>query len=277
MNKHKKVPKIVWFLWFQGLEQAPLLVKKCFESWINHNADWKIIFLCDDNLHQYIDLDLSKEKLTKLNRTHLSDLVRLKLLSQYGGIWVDSTCFCTKPLDLWLNNYLHSGFFAFYRPGKDRLLSNWFLVSQVNHPIISKLYEKLVSYWKYNNFRPFKKDLAMKLLARVLNKNIKTTKYWFSPLVSKVLKIYPYYCFHYLFTELVCSDCECKMLWDRTPKLSADAPHKILKVMHDRLSKEIKYDIDSKVDFLYKLNWKKYQSQPVTTESTIYYLLSSSY
>lgn len=275
MNKHKKIPKIIWFLWFQGWDRSPLIVKKCFESWKKHNPDWKIVFLCDDNLTQYISLDVSPQKLVKLDRTHLSDLVRLKLLSQYGGIWVDSTCFCIKPLDIWFDVSLYSGFFAFSNPGKDRLLSNWFLASQPNHPIVDRLYKKLVLYWQNNNFRSFKKDLLMKLLIKLLNRNTKVTKYWFSRFVCKVLKIYPYYCFHYLFTELVSNDYECKMLWHQTPNINADIPHKILKVMHDTLSKEIKYDIDSKVDFLYKLNWKKYQSQLIKTESTIYYLLSS--
>ena len=275
-SKIECLPKIVWFLWLQGYENAPFLIKKCWETWKDKNPDWKVIFLCEDNLSEYINLDLKHNpKLSRLGKNKQANLIRLKLLGEYGGVWVDATTFCVQPLNSWLQDYFDSGFFAFCNPGKDRLMSSWFLASNKNHPIVLKLYQQLFSYLTDDNYRDVNKSLLMRSFKKILCRNTQTTKYWFHPLFTKVLKLYPNYNFHYLFTELVRNDYECERLWNETPKLSADVPHKMMKIMHSPLSKRIKQDIDNKADLVYKLNWKKYNKQPVNSQSTIYYLLQS--
>lgn len=50
---------------------------------------------------QYVDIPdyiLQKYKQGKMTRTHLSDIVRLLLLSKYGGVWIDSTILLTNEL-----------------------------------------------------------------------------------------------------------------------------------------------------------------------------------
>lgn len=274
-SNFQQFPRKIWFLWLQGYENAPLIVKKCWKTWITNNPNWEVIFLSEDNLHNYVKLDLKDARLSHQRKNSQANLIRLKLLSEYGGVWVDATCFCVQPLDNWLGNYLDSSFFAFSNPGKDRLMSNWFLASNQDNPIVSKLYDELFSYLTSPNYRYENKTLLMRTLKKIMCRSTKSTKYWFHPLFTKVLKLYPHYIFHYLFTELVSNDYECKDIWDRTPKLSADIPHKMMKIMHEPLPREIKHDIDSKTDFVYKLNWKKYNQQPVKTQSTIHYLLQT--
>ena len=43
-----------------------------------------------------------------------SDLLRLYLLNKYGGVWVDSTNLCRRPLNDWLPSAASQGFFAFF-------------------------------------------------------------------------------------------------------------------------------------------------------------------
>ena len=129
-EKSHEVPKIIWFLWFQGIENAPYLVKKCLSSWKKHNPGWEIRFLDDTNVKQYIDIEhIIQKNHRHVSKQVLSDLIRINLLKEYGGVWVDSTCFCCQPLDEWLDSYMSEGFFAFHRPGIDRPISNWFLVA----------------------------------------------------------------------------------------------------------------------------------------------------
>ncbi|RBW46370.1 capsular biosynthesis protein, partial [Psychromonas sp. B3M02] len=88
MTKQKQlIPRKIWLLWYQGLENAPYLIKKCIASWIKHNPTWEIIVLDESNLHNYITLKAPQETLTKLSPAHRSDLLRLKLLHEYGGVW----------------------------------------------------------------------------------------------------------------------------------------------------------------------------------------------
>ena len=34
--------KKIWIIWFQGLQKAPSLIKKCISSWKKYNPDWEI-------------------------------------------------------------------------------------------------------------------------------------------------------------------------------------------------------------------------------------------
>ena len=107
----------IYILWFQGLSQAPEIVQWCVHSWKKYNPDWTIIVLDYDNLHKYVDLrKVMYDKDIEL--CHLADIVRMILLRDHGGLWVDATSFCNKPLKDWFLPYMVEGFFAFdrYRP-----------------------------------------------------------------------------------------------------------------------------------------------------------------
>jgi mannosyltransferase OCH1-like enzyme len=45
MLSTKNIPKTVWILWFQGISDAPFLVKKCIDSWVEKNPEWDVILL----------------------------------------------------------------------------------------------------------------------------------------------------------------------------------------------------------------------------------------
>jgi hypothetical protein len=123
------IPRQIWIYWFRGWRDAPPLVRACRESWIKNNPDWKVNFLDGETQGHYADLgDLLSDK--KISPTERSELVRLSLLTSYGGVWVDATTFCSMPLSGWLPHLLQSDFFAFSRPGTDRLLATWFIASE---------------------------------------------------------------------------------------------------------------------------------------------------
>ena len=126
----------IWMCWWQGLESAPEIVKVCVES-VRRNADNRTVVVIDEeNVEEYVQFPDWIKKLYKngtLSRTHISDLLRLELLARYGGMWLDSTFYCCRPLTadiysapLWSikrPDYLHasvaSGMFANYSFGCD--------------------------------------------------------------------------------------------------------------------------------------------------------------
>jgi hypothetical protein len=275
---HQKIPRTIWMLWFQGLTAAPLIVKECVKSWENKNPDWNLVVLNLDNLHKYIQIDLTEKKLATLSVQHKSDLIRLKLLSTYGGVWADATTFCMYPLTSWIDECSTSGFFAFYKPGPDRIMSNWFMVSEKGSPIVSELYEKLILYWEKNDFEApnrFQKKIRKKLNS-VLSLNEVTAKIWLTPVVTKLLKIYPYYVFHYIFENIVSTSQTSRLIWTNTKKVSAEAPHKIQEHgLMSPLTDSIKSHIDNKETPLYKLNWRKCDPDLNLSDTTISYLLQN--
>lgn len=90
----------------------------------------EVIVITDENLSQYVNIPewvLEKVRTGIMSRTHLSDLLRLSLLAEHGGMWLDATFFCAGPVADYLDlpiwsikrpDYLHAsvacGMFANY-------------------------------------------------------------------------------------------------------------------------------------------------------------------
>jgi len=244
------LPKKIWILWLQGLDNAPLLVRNCYASWVKQNSGWEITFLDQNNLHEYIELDD-----LHITKQAFSDVVRINLLAKYGGLWVDATCICTMPLDEWLPKYMGTGFFAFERPAVDRMMGPWFLAGSQYNYIINALHTRINAYWKDNPGMVFIEDSKWKFLKKRLDRMNK--KIWFGKLATRILKVYPYFWFHFLFEQIYLNDDRFKEMWDNTPKISADIPHTIFFAgMYKPLTEEVKDHIDLKVSPVYKVTWK---------------------
>ena len=265
----ERFPKKIWFLWLQGMAAAPVVVKKCYESWVVQNNGWEIIFLDRGNLHIYFDLPA-----ITLTDQALSDIIRINLLGQYGGVWVDATCFCNKPLDTWIYNYIGQGFFAFERPGPDRMISSWFIASCKNSYITSALQSAVNGYWKANPKLIFYERSRWPFLAKYLPKH---PQQWFEFFYTKILKIHPYFWFHFLFERIYIQDEKMKKCWDATPKISADIPHRLQNIgLFGPLSVEVKDEIDGGISPLYKLVWK-YKPSDIQPDSILDYLLEKKF
>ncbi|OQX73377.1 MAG: hypothetical protein B6D64_13895, partial [Bacteroidetes bacterium 4484_276] len=105
--RNSNIPKIIWILWLQGFEDAPDVVKRCLASWKKHNPTWKINLLDETNIKQFIDVHaIIGRNYKEISKQALSDVIRINLLSKFGGVWTDATCFCCKPLDEWLGSYI---------------------------------------------------------------------------------------------------------------------------------------------------------------------------
>ena len=143
----------IWVFWFQGFEFAPPLVQACFENLKRKNKN--VIAIDKNNLDTYLQLpSYIKQKVVegKITFTHYSDIIRVSLLAEYGGMWIDATCFTStempksakerafyssktvnqNPLPLWSNSrwcgwgqgtcYKHYPLFVFL---KDILYTYW--------------------------------------------------------------------------------------------------------------------------------------------------------
>lgn len=107
----KKIPpednSFLWVFWWQGLENAPPLVKKCISSIKANCPPSKTLIILDKN--NYMDwLKIDPVIINKVERgfitlTHLSDILRMGLLSNYGGLWIDATIYVSRPIpeEIW--------------------------------------------------------------------------------------------------------------------------------------------------------------------------------
>ncbi len=181
--------KILWIAWLQGWSRAPFLARKCLASWQLLNPGWDIRPIDLDAIRLYLDLPSLTNK--EITAASLSDLIRIELLHEYGGIWADATVLCRKPLNDWIPPLIESGFFAFNRPGPDRPLSSWLLATSApGHPIVDNWREATFSYWR--------------------NRSSSRDYFWF----------------HHLFDDLCQSSGAFRQGWESVPKISADLPHR---------------------------------------------------
>jgi hypothetical protein len=268
------VPRRIWIFWAQGLDQMPPVPRACIESWSQHNPDWDIKILTGKSLCEWADPRLCLPYTQSQRPYRVSELARLNLLAEHGGVWVDATCYCMKPLDEWLPGCLGSGFFAFDRPGRDRLMSSWFLASSPKGYIPRQMFEALDRYYLGRKLSDTGwRRVVRRVLDSVLNQSTRTTSLWFAwPLPQ--LGISPYLSFHYKFSQLTESDPVFRDIWARTVKVSSDGPHDLqFHGFHEPPSPQIAADIEQSRMPLYKLNWR-IDPATLAPSSTLNLLLS---
>ncbi len=88
----------VWVCWWQGLDSAPDIVKRCVESIYRYvpKDSAQIHFITFDNYMEYAGFSqivVDRYNAGRISLTHLADILRVQLLNMYGGLWVDATYF----------------------------------------------------------------------------------------------------------------------------------------------------------------------------------------
>ncbi len=148
----------IWVCWWQGIDNAPDIVKKCVHSIRVNAMPYEVIVLDDTNYRNYVNVpDWMELKRSQgiITRTHFSDFLRLELLAEHGGIWLDSTFFANNfnveeiiKLPVWSikrPGYAHlsiaCGRFANYSFGCDF----------ENRKVFAIIRDYLLEYWKTND------------------------------------------------------------------------------------------------------------------------------
>ncbi len=147
----------VWVCWFQGMENAPTIVQRCFESLKENMPERDIMLLTANNMDEYAefpDYIIDKWDDGQISNAHMADLLRLELLIRYGGMWVDATVFCSGSdiPDYFFNSDLFM--FQCLKPGRDghsHLVSNWLMSAKTNNKVLMAVQYLCYDYWKNNN------------------------------------------------------------------------------------------------------------------------------
>jgi Capsular polysaccharide synthesis protein/Polysaccharide pyruvyl transferase/Methyltransferase domain len=184
--------RTVWTCWFQGRSNAPDVVKRCLSSWEQLNPGWDLRCLDATSINRYLSLDRYVDlNAAQITAASLSDIVRMLVLHEYGGVWVDATVLCNQPLDEWLTGPLGTGFFAFANSVKQRVLATWFIACKPGNALLTKWATHALGYWR----------------GRARSND--------------------YFWLHHQFAELCDTDPDARRAWEAVPRVSTVGPHTV--------------------------------------------------
>ena len=93
----------IWVCWLQGEANMPDIVRTCYKS-VRANANGReVVLIKNENVEKYISIPkFIKDKVNngKMSRTHFADYIRISLLKNYGGLWIDATVLVTDKINV---------------------------------------------------------------------------------------------------------------------------------------------------------------------------------
>lgn len=207
------VPRVIYSAWLQGAAQAPAIVQLCFTRWARLNPECRF---------QALDISdakalLARENLPPLPAQALSDIMRVKMLLDQGGVWVDASLFPVVPLQNWLPAAMSTAFFAFAQPGPDRPISSWFMAAAPQHMLLQKLWAEVQRFWSKPR-QPV--HYATGLIPPDPVASV-------APNAGGASDYYPYFWLHYLFQYLLDTDPDFAAVWAMCRQVPAGPPHNL--------------------------------------------------
>lgn len=147
----------IWVCWWQGEENMPPIVKACvnrMRECLPENTQLHIITV--QNMPQYINLPvhiLEKHKKGQITHAHLSDVLRFGLLGEYGGLWLDSTIYLSKPLPekIFTEKFYTQKFENWECCPCEACRGKWcgfYLAGKADNVLFRYMYDALCSWWK---------------------------------------------------------------------------------------------------------------------------------
>ena len=154
-EKERKKNDTIWVCWFQGIENAPVLCKTCVDRMKEVFGSKRIVVITEENYKQYADIPeyiVEKWKKGIISYAHFSDILRLCLLVEKGGTWIDATILLlSKNIPAYFTD---SKLFVFadYISGLRPNIQNSYISAHSNSRILTCVRDLLFEYWKKENY-----------------------------------------------------------------------------------------------------------------------------
>lgn len=147
----------IWVCWWQGEDAMPPIVRICYQSLLNNAHYHPVHLITKDTIGTYTQLPsyiIRKVEQKRITLTHLSDIIRMTLLYEYGGLWVDATIYVSRPIP---EELFHNSLFTLTpRSGNTTNISDarWtgFLIGGFRQGMLFQFVRNfLFTYWQQEN------------------------------------------------------------------------------------------------------------------------------
>lgn len=129
------IPKIIHYCWF-GRGEKPELAKKCIASWRRFCPDFEIREWNEDNC-EYLAMPFMAEAYAVKKYAFVSDVMRLIVLEQHGGVYFDTDVEVVRDISALLND---EGFIGF--ENDQYVNSGQVVAAEAHHPVIQAMIEE---------------------------------------------------------------------------------------------------------------------------------------
>ena len=103
------IPKIIHYCWFGG-KAKPELAEKCIKSWKKYCPDYEILEWNETNFDVSTAPAYVQQAYEAKRWAFVTDYVRLRALTEMGGVYMDTDVEVIKPLDPYLKHEAFAGF-----------------------------------------------------------------------------------------------------------------------------------------------------------------------
>ena len=129
------IPKIIHYCWF-GRGEKPELAKKCIASWKKFCPDFEIREWNEDNC-DYLAMPFMAEAYAAKKYAFVSDVMRLVVLEQYGGVYFDTDVEVLRDISPLLDD---EGFIGFEN---EQFVNSGQVMAAVPHqPVVQAMIEE---------------------------------------------------------------------------------------------------------------------------------------
>lgn len=178
----------IWVCWWQGEENMPELVRMCYQQLLKSTTpEHPVILIHRENYKNYVEIPdylLEKQNKGNISLTHFCDALRLCLLAEHGGIWIDSTVFVNGTIP---QHFFNNRYFSIKTPYDSRFVSRcefatYFIGAAAGSRWIQYTRDVFLEYWKkadiiidytlfdhiliyaYDNFSSLKEEITSGIL-----------------------------------------------------------------------------------------------------------------
>lgn len=231
--------EVIWFCWMQGEEALPSVPKLCLASLRKHSGGREVIFLDKNNYDKYVTIpqeiiDMYRDG--SIKQAHFADIMRVMLLSQKGGLWIDATLLVTKDLPA---EIFDMPFFS--------IKTNEFgyFVSRCRWSVFC------LAGWKNN--------ILFKKVTRL-----------FEAYLSKTCTFVDYFMFDNFIDILYKNDKLVRQMIDAVPKNNAKV-HDLNRLLCDDFDARRYDELTTDGTYMFKLSWKTYTEEQLRSNPRSYY------